>query len=456
MNHVVILGAGFSYALSEGRMPLTDALGTEIARRLRLAGVDVPASFSGGRFETWLSRLAEPQPDLDEVANARNHALFLQISELVREVLLEAQNVTVRDAPPWAFQRFIGALHARRSTVATFNYDTLVEHLVGSQWRVDWTLNNVVRGHHTIQDRPPVPEVQTFREGSATTFQLLKLHGSVDTFWVSGDTTGATINRLGNSQRWTEEHDSTETRRLRLPGRVPFIVPPAAAKSAFYANPLTRQLWRDAAQALHAADTIDVVGYSMPATDLVTTGMLADTLARGAKSIRVVNPAPGSVVDHLVSIGCDRSSIEVVGGADAIGSYVDALEAAFTPLDDHQDDVRMQLEQRALLMVGVNLNHGAAVSDVRRDPSDNTVARVRIETLTPHSHINRLRTPGEHVSSLVDLLGSSPPRRIIVEFDGGLEAAVVEVSTWGASEGHHGNWLRLVPSAIPLHLLPGR
>lgn len=346
MSHVVVLGAGFSHALSAGRMPLTDVLGVEISRRLRADGIDVPASFSGGRFETWLSRLAEAQPDLDEVTNARNHALFLQISELVRTILLEAQNETVRDAPPWIYQRLVGSLHARQSTVATFNYDTLVEHLIESQWRTDWRSNNFVRGHHIIQDRPPRPYVQgSFGEGAATSFQLIKLHGSVDTFWVSGDTTGATINRLGYGQRWSEESDDSETRRLRLPGRVPFIVPPAAAKSAFYANPFTRQLWRDAAHAIAAATTVDIVGYSMPPTDLVTAGMLADTLTIGPKSIRVVNKYPDPVVGHLVSLGCDPSDIEVYAGDGAIASYIDALEKDFSPLESRDDIVQFQRSQ---------------------------------------------------------------------------------------------------------------
>lgn len=435
-------------------MPLTDALGNEIADRLRARGVDVAASsFSGGRFETWLSRLAEPQPDLDEVTNATNHALFLQISELVRVVLLEAQNSTVTDAPPWLFERMMGCLHARRSTVATFNYDTLVEHLIESQWRLDWQTNNPVRAHHLIQDRPPRPLNPAFGQGGARSFQLIKLHGSVDVFWVAGDNTGATINRLGNDKRWTAEPESTETRRLRLPGRVPFIVPPAAAKSAFYANPLTRQLWRDAAKAIRAADTVDIVGYSLPATDLVTSGMLADTLAdtalSGRKSVRVVNKYPDDVVDRLVDLGCDRADIRVFGGDDAISDYVTELEGEFVPLETRSEVVGEQLTQRALLMVGVNVDRGAAVIDVTRDSRDGSIARVRTEPIAAHSQVNRLRDPGEHVSSLADLLGSSAPRRIIVEFDAGLEATVVDVVGWGADQGHYGSWLRLVPSAIP-------
>lgn len=67
-----ILGAGFSKAVSHC-MPLTDALGKEVWGRMWSAGVDpVARSYSGTGFEAWLSRLAEPQPDLSMVENHEN------------------------------------------------------------------------------------------------------------------------------------------------------------------------------------------------------------------------------------------------------------------------------------------------------------------------------------------------------------------------------------------------
>lgn len=463
VTHVVVLGAGFSFAMSSQLMPLTDTLGNEIAERLRDEGVTVPAAFSGGRFEMWLSRLAEPQPDLDEVTNARNHALFLRISDLVREVLFEAETRTISVAPLWAFQRLIGALHARLSTVITFNYDTLIERLIESQWRLDWNTRNLVRGSHVIQGRPPVVYSQgLLGMDSALTFRLIKLHGSVDTFWVSGDFTGTTINRLGYMTRWTPMAESTHVRRLTLPGRIPFIVPPAAAKSAFYANPFTRQLWRDASEALASAEVVDIVGYSMPTTDLVTSGMLGDTLATSASAIRVVNKYPDHVVTHLESLGCDRDRIQVFGGDSAIAKYIDAFEREFDPLAGKPGDVERQLAQESRVMVGLNLNEGAAVVGVVRDESDPTVARVRIEQIGDLDWVNRPReTTDPQVISVADLFIGNPPRRIIVEFDTGTEAMVVDVAGWVDDSRHPSmpelskTWLRLLPSAMPWTLIPG-
>jgi hypothetical protein len=76
-NDVIIIGAGFSRALSAS-MPLTDELGNESVGAAGLGtGERVPiGGFTGGRFEEWLSRLAENQPDLSDLENASNRALF--------------------------------------------------------------------------------------------------------------------------------------------------------------------------------------------------------------------------------------------------------------------------------------------------------------------------------------------------------------------------------------------
>jgi hypothetical protein len=61
---VLILGAGFSRAVSEG-LPLVDDLGNFCLAKVDLRDDPrVPIEFKGGSFETWLSRLADEQPYL--------------------------------------------------------------------------------------------------------------------------------------------------------------------------------------------------------------------------------------------------------------------------------------------------------------------------------------------------------------------------------------------------------
>jgi hypothetical protein len=77
-----------------------------------------------------------------------------------------------------------------------------------------------------------------------------------------------------------------------LPGRVPFVVPPSAVKSPYYRNPITREIWLQAAESLRQADRVFVVGYSLPPTDLTFAGMLTDALR---DLISAGDPSPGRI-----------------------------------------------------------------------------------------------------------------------------------------------------------------
>jgi hypothetical protein len=69
-------------------------------------------------------------------------------------------------------------------------------------------------------------------------------------------------------------------------------VPPAASKNAFYGMTFVRGLWRQAREAIRAADHVHLVGYSLPETDLVTVGLLRDNLNTNA-CVWIVNRPDG-------------------------------------------------------------------------------------------------------------------------------------------------------------------
>jgi hypothetical protein len=100
---VLILGAGFSRAVSD-RLPLVDELGNSCLVDVSL-GDDprVPdGGFSGGSFETWLSRLADEQPYLRVQENLENQALFERFSAAISDVLGDAvQQTLAAGCPDW-------------------------------------------------------------------------------------------------------------------------------------------------------------------------------------------------------------------------------------------------------------------------------------------------------------------------------------------------------------------
>lgn len=157
----------------------------------------------------------------------------------------------------------------------------------------------------------------------AGTFRLLKLHGSLSWYWSPDDTTGTTV------QRWTTPGlfgapvpDDEDRRRRALPGREPFIVPPSAAKSVYYRNLITRELWSQAYTALRHANRIILAGYSLPVGDLTLSGMLGDAAADRDTAIEIINPHPGPVRDHLADLGIsDQQITHVDDGMDCMEKF---------------------------------------------------------------------------------------------------------------------------------------
>ncbi|MCA1712765.1 MAG: hypothetical protein LC789_14460 [Actinobacteria bacterium] len=326
-HDVFVLGAGFSRAVSD-RMPLTDELGNACLAFNDLRGAQgVPGTFTGGRFETWLSSIAEPQPYLSEARNLANQSVFVRFSDAIGQVLGRRVNdVLAGPAPGWLV-KFVTAAHARRATVVTFNYDTLVECAVSRRGIWLPTLAEPVAWTEVTGDVPGWPAGSTRLAATpADTFRLLKLHGSLNWFWTPGDTTGMSVARrpLPGAFQAPEPY-TEEDRRRQLPARTPFVVPPSATKSSYYRNGLVRELWLQAGEALAAASRVSLIGYSLPQTDLTVTGMLGQATAGKQTPVHVVDPQPGPIVSRLAALGLDATAER--GGTPVQGHVMAYCEA---------------------------------------------------------------------------------------------------------------------------------
>jgi hypothetical protein len=297
----------------------------------------LPTAFTNGYFEQWLSRLAADQPDYSAATNAENRGVFARASEAIARMLDGAQRRTLLwPCPPW-LPKLVMWFHQFQSTVITFNYDNLVEYVVLSEEieGSDGTERRRSRPIDILGDLPPYPPHPSRVAGPLVkTFQLLKLHGSLDWRWSPGDESVATLNRLDLTGTWEKPGlpDVEEVARL-LPGREPFIVPPTAIKSAYYTNPITRELWSRAATALDATKLVVLMGYSLPVTDLVFTAMLrenvhAEVKGTGRQRFVVVDLNPNYVKDNLFKLGFEPVHIAAEFGgdscvADFVSAYVD-------------------------------------------------------------------------------------------------------------------------------------
>jgi hypothetical protein len=357
-GEVIILGAGFSKAVHNA-FPVMPELAAQVAGRLQAApstGALVQeikaaakrkwpnlsrSSTSAFDFEAWLSRLAEPQPHLSEWENLERRALFVRASAAIRDVLLDTEREALGNGgvtKVWPYE-LVWLLHVRKATVITMNYDEVVEHLAESVLWEPWARAGLgvtereVSTDDLLAGLPPSLPSPAPRMTKATactparavvdlpvkTLRLLKLHGSLSWFASPDDRTGTTLARW--AQRGSVQGNGDEQRRVELPGREPFIVPPASLKSRYIENPVVREIWQRARDALATAPRVTIVGYSLPAADQAFSGLLADTIARRGIPVVVVNPRPNPVVAQLRRIGIVRRQIETITGGEAIEAW---------------------------------------------------------------------------------------------------------------------------------------
>lgn len=320
---VFILGAGFSRALSS-QMLCTDDLG----KRIRATLENLPPNLTRGTsFEDWLSRLAEPQPDQSIESNLFRQSHFHSIVRTMAAELEAAQDKSISlGLPAWLYQ-FITVVHFWKSTLISFNYDTLIERTtpgcllqMPNPVRIPATIP--LSSGDAIGQMPPLPNGPS--RAPFPSFRLLKLHGSLAWSWDFGDTTGLTIARMpiddeevlanaivktssgvfGDAMAMIAEppEDAMSRKARLLPDRTHFIAPPSGPKSSYYQNPFMAQLWKNARLALENADEVYFVGYSMPRADVTARGLLRESLRPDARII-VVNTDPKLIVQQIIEWG---------------------------------------------------------------------------------------------------------------------------------------------------------
>ena len=426
-------------------MPLTDELGRAAAAR---AGI-VDDRWTAGTitFEAWLSRLAEQQPDLDDAQNLRNRSDFLRLSDAVADTLVEAEDEVRSASPPAWLHRLIGVLHVTRTPLVTFNYDTLVEAAVQSHEITDWASDprySRISAGDILDHVPPLPPGR-WGPDIHSSFRLLKLHGSLDWWWSSGDQTAATLVRapmFGGFGLAAQVEDAHLARQLV--GKTRFIVPPMAMKSSYYANPVTRDLWRRAGSAIGNADRVVLLGYSLPLTDLAVGGMIIDHINPEA-SVTIVNRDPAPVRDALERIGVGRDRIEEVGGDDAILTFVSDWEqqaaealAAALPLDENLPVIAAWSQTHAAVVTGVSVVDDVTMLVTELPSPDLDPFRPRQGDLPPPVMVEALREV------------ASKTRTLRIRWHSGVEQPVVSTASVKRSIGHAAAWRAFIPAGGPL------
>jgi len=204
------------------------------------------------------------------------------IAVVLEESLTESDDEghSKHDRKPCAFHdEFVSRILQPKDSVISFNYDCVLDDSLSrcgdKQWnpRYGYGFNLGPRGMLLTGDQHWSP---TTRAKRADTIHLYKLHGSLH-FRVAGPEKEEKI--------YLKQHPYTKRR-----GNLRFtIIPPEWHKA--YNKGFFGKLWKDAASAIHRAEHLVFVGYSLPATDLHSTALFRTAIrSSNLRSLVVVNP----------------------------------------------------------------------------------------------------------------------------------------------------------------------
>lgn len=220
--------------------------------------------------------------------------------------------------------------------------------------------------------------------------------------------------------------------------------------SYYYDNPITRHVWRQAGEALALAERVILVGYSLPATDLVTSGMLGSHLASRKVPVVVINPEPEEVVERLLFNGIEKGAIEISGGTDCVRSFVsiaekEAVRSLASTLGPALD--------RSPVMIAWSEATAAAVIGIQRGTSDPSIVELMAEQPTSIGQAARPRHGPEPQPIQGHVLRQElevAATQVVAVFPSGGRRTVIDRAQWTTDTGFAGRWTILVPAGAPL------
>lgn len=332
MTDAFLLGAGFSKAICK-TMPTMNELYALLEPLIGTAdGFTREAyDYASGNVETLLSYYAIRGPHDDGVEGLRKQRVARLLEMEIGGFLVsrEAEGAG-RGLNPRGVM-LVSKWHNQGSHVLTTNYDTLVERIAGEKI---YPTAHGSDGSLYYTDLYPIPissalartGVALYGSGQPDTFTLYKLHGSTRWYKATSDTTFDPIYGLSHDTPDDSRHARLVADKRR------FIVPPVYDKSSLLSHESIRSIWWQAKnKALRQADTLYVIGYSLPETDtamhtLLWEGTRTDHGSRGAKKPLYVVDVDQEVSQRYVQRLGRYYDVRdfYAGGPDAFDEFVEA------------------------------------------------------------------------------------------------------------------------------------
>lgn len=252
-----------------------------------------------------------------------------QLTAILAEFLSEFEHFTFRSD---SFSALGKIIYSEKSSVITFNYDTLLEAAIGSASGVNLNVPKDFKGlppnngevsdaelayshlnwNSSVAYGVKFDEVQLQHAGISTfapgdrfyghpdnkmySHQLLKLHGSLNWFIYTGISIlpqiynqGTTSEKKGKSILYRGNWWFGRPPELNGEIIVPIIVTPVLHKE-IYKNPIIQTIWGKAKEELVNCERLIIGGYSFPPTDFNTRRLFLESFeTHRLKEIVVIN-----------------------------------------------------------------------------------------------------------------------------------------------------------------------
>jgi hypothetical protein len=304
MEELYFLGAGFSKEIYSS-MPLLGDLSITVKNELRSEIIRKVPKLENYDFETLISYVYNNHPWKQIHEKFDELGLYHKIIEIVRKELNEKENdffskLSIESLDP-KMRKFFQHLADERSTLITLNYDTLVENILlnYSENIGGGILKPFANATGICTDLYRLPFLDLgYRWGGAMLrgdflkkdgIHLIKLHGSTSWFGT------ADLADSNLSIYYANDHYKTDFDNLRIQGLLPVIIPPTFDKGQFYsANNILRSLWLQARNALENANSITIIGYSLPISDSYIR-LLFQVATANSLTVKIVNPSSNEI-----------------------------------------------------------------------------------------------------------------------------------------------------------------
>lgn len=265
------MGAGFSYAITNGTMPLLNGLTKELVDNLafeedenlfhlwqeyvvkpNIGNVQNPNKSNFEDIMTFLSSKFAYETYKDEHFKA---ALYQYITEKIVAILQMINLEKEISNDPYLLQ-FANYLRNTKADIFSFNYDLVLENLLskipGSSRIFDPLYK--IKGSYAFLSGTFCDSASLFWRDS---LKIYKLHGSINWMYDPDTPTGVQI--------VTPETSSEYYKGLHY-----LLVPPTILKNFVFRNNLLDIQWQEFREKLRLAKKIHIIGYSIPKTDIAT------------------------------------------------------------------------------------------------------------------------------------------------------------------------------------------